>query len=251
MRIEGLLKEAAQRHGPAVAIVAGKARHTYAELDVKSDRLAFALQSRGFRRGDCLAAFLDGGFVATVSMFAALKAEGMFNPLDPAMSRDDLARRLEQGRAVGIVTQSRLASIAGAALAEARSVRLVVLAGGNPVPPTPTCLSFEEVAGRTSPAPVLAPSDADDAPAVAFGNEAPLSHRKIVLAAPAAAADTSPVWNATGGLLRMIAAIAAGATIVAGTRFDRGNGGSTGVADPQAPRYSERGAAYRDSMRTA
>lgn len=253
MRVEDLLRESAVRHGPGVAIVAGRGRHSYAELDVKSDRLAFALQARGFRRGDRLAAFMDNGFASNVCLFATLKAGGVFNPLDPSLSAEELARSLEAGTSVAIATDSRRASVSGAALALVRSVRLVVLTGGNIAPPTPTCLSFEEVVGRTSPRSHPAPVGEDSDAAVAFGRDVPLSHREILAAAPGEDGEigmplTALPCGGEPGLLRLVATIRAGTTMVLGARPDRA-AGMLAVAGAQGARYAEAEARRIDSVR--
>src|SRR4029079_15203484 len=111
MRVEELLRESAGRNSQGVAIVAGRGRHSYAELDVKSDRLALALQSRGLRARDRLAALMDNGFAATVCLFATLKAGGVFDLLDPSLAPEELARSLEAGGSVAIATDSPRASV--------------------------------------------------------------------------------------------------------------------------------------------
>lgn len=253
MRIEELLRDGAARHGTTAAIVAGKGRHTYAELDVKSDRLAAALQSRGVKRGDRVVAFLDAGWASLVALFAVLKAGALFNPVDPSTSPDELVRVLEQSGAVGIVTESRLASVTGAALVAAPSVRLVVLAGGDRMPATETCLSFEEVVGRIGTPPQLQPAGADIDPAVAFGEDLPLTHRDIVAAAVAAERDMGavaalPPCAGIGGLHHMLAAIAAGATLVLKTRFERMGGLTPAVAGRWAAGYAGSGSGAFDSV---
>jgi hypothetical protein len=250
MRVEELLRESAARNGPGVAIVAGRGRHSYAELNVKSDRLASALQSRGFGRGARLAAFMDNGFAATVCLFATLKAGGVFNLLDPSLSTEELARSLEAGASVAIATDSRRASASGAALGLATSVRLVVLTGGNLAPATPTCLSFEEVVGRTSPPLQPLPACEDAAPALAFGRAAPRSHREILAAAAEHDVDAGLGLSAGGetGVLRLVAAIRAGASTVLGNRSDRAIGLPVYAAHRVA-RYPEAGAGRIDSAR--
>ncbi len=253
MRVEQFLRESAVRHGSSVAIVAGRGRHTYAELDVKSDRLALALQSRGFRRGDRLAAFLDNGFAVNVCLFATLKAGGVFNLLDPALSAEDLARSLEAGGSVAIATDSRRASISGAALALAQSVRLVILTGGNLAPPTSTCLSFEEVVNRTALTARPAPAGEDGDPAVAFGRGAALSHRDILAAAAGEDREGASLMaglphGGESGLARLVGSIRAGATVVLGARPDRALG-RPAVAVANAARYAETTADRSDSRR--
>ena len=252
MRIEDLLGRAAAESGERVAVVAGKGRHTYAELELRSDRLALALQSRGVKRGDRIAGFMDGGWPAVVGLFAVLKVGGLFNALDSAMTAESLAVGLTQGRAVGILTDSRLASTVGTALCSAPSVRLVVLAGGNAVPATDTCLSFEEVVGRIAPRPPCNPGGHEYDPAVAFGADTPISHGALLAGAMAAAragggaAEVAP-WSGAAGLQRMLAAFGAGATVVLAPRAQRIGERAADVAGRDARRYAEGGGKAFDS----
>ena len=48
----GLLRERAERHPERTALVAGRVRRTYRELDVRADRLAAGLHGLGLRAGD-------------------------------------------------------------------------------------------------------------------------------------------------------------------------------------------------------
>ena len=148
MRIEERLKESAARHGAHPAIVAGRAGHSYAELDAKSDRLATALQAGGVTRGARVMVFMDNGWEAVVSLFAVLKAGGVVVPVGTGASAGALSEKLHKGQPVAIVTQSRLAAMVAAAIASVWSVKLIVLAGGDRARTGGTCISFEETVGR-------------------------------------------------------------------------------------------------------
>lgn len=156
MRVEQFLTNSTRRLPDKVAIVAGKKRMTYAELDRLSDRLASALIDRGIARGDRIAIFMDNAWEAVVSIFAVMKAGAVFAPINPSTKADKLAYVLNNCRAAGVITQSRLATTAARATAEAPTVRLVVLAGGGDAPEAAGCLSFEHVIA--DPAPVSVPS---------------------------------------------------------------------------------------------
>ena len=131
------------------AIVAGRARHSYAELDLKSERLAAALQAGGVTRGARVVVFMDDGWEAVVSLFAVLKAGGVVVPVGSgADGRRAFTRSLQKDQPVAIVTQSRLAAMVAAAIASVWSVRLIVLAGGDRARTGGTCISFEEAVGR-------------------------------------------------------------------------------------------------------
>jgi fatty-acyl-CoA synthase len=227
MRLEQLLNVSAARVGHKAAIVAGRAAHSYAELDRKSDRFAAALAGRGIKRGDRIAVLLDTGFAAVVTTFGVLKAGGTLCPADPAIRADSLARFLNESGATGIVTEARLASKAAAALTEASAVKVVVLVGGDRSAAAGNCLSFEDVVGRIEGA-VPMPAGSDTDPAIILttaGADAAhhletFTHSDIVLASSVAAAHEDAVTVAPAsiasqyGLWELVSAIGVGATLI-------------------------------------
>src|ERR1700680_4301553 len=134
MRVEDFLRDSARRLPGKTALVAGKRRLSFAELDVMSDRLAAALADRGIGRGDRVVVFMENSFEALVAILAVLKAGAAFSPINPSTKSDELAFILDNGAAAGIITQARLAGTAGAAMARAGSVQLVVLGGAGGAP---------------------------------------------------------------------------------------------------------------------
>src|SRR4029453_12303231 len=109
-----------------------------------------ALAENGVARGDRVIVFFDNGWEAVVSIFAILKAGAVFSPINPSTKADKLAFVLNNCRAAGIVTQSRLAAVAARAMVEAPSVQLAVLAGGDGPPKAASCISFEEAVEGTA-----------------------------------------------------------------------------------------------------
>jgi long-chain acyl-CoA synthetase len=143
MRVEQFLRDSAGRFGGKSALVVGDRRLSFADLDQNSDRLANALIQRGIRRGDRVVVFMDNCWEAVVGIFAVLKAGAVFSPINPSTKADKLAYVLNNCRATGILTQARLAPVAQAAMAQAPSVTLAVVAGGPSDPPMTTNISFE------------------------------------------------------------------------------------------------------------
>ncbi len=174
MRLDSLLRESADRFGQRDAIVVGDVRHSYAELDGKSGRLAAALISHGIRPGDRVLVFMDNSFEAVVTIFAVFKAGGVVVPVDPTSDADTLAFIFDDSRASAVVTQARLASATAAAMRGVATVRLVVLAGGDGAAGSESCLTFEEVVNRAGPVPTF-PVDrgGEDAPALLAYASAP------------------------------------------------------------------------------
>jgi long-chain acyl-CoA synthetase len=225
MRVEQLLSATAARVGHKTAVVAGRAAHSYAELDRKSDRLAAALTERGIVRGDRLATHLDTGFAAVVTMFGVLKAGATLCPADPATGADALARFLNESGAAGIVTEARLASKAAAALRQAPAVKLVVLVGGVHSETNGNCVGFEDIVGRLEGAAAM-PAGGDTDPAIVLMATAgdldleTFTHADVVSASSVAATREDTVKTAPAsiashyGLWHVVTTVAAGATLI-------------------------------------
>ncbi len=223
MRIEEWLKESAARHGAHPVIAAGRGGHSYAELDIKSDRLAAALQAGGVTHGARVVVFMDDGWEAVVSLFAVLKAGGVVVPVGTGASAGELGERLRKSGPVAVVTQSRLAAMVATAIASVLSVKLIVLAGGDRARTGGTCISFEETVARFGRAAPLAVAGAGGDPAVVLGDDAPLTHDQLARDAAAAAVPGDgivlPPLAERAGLSRLLAALDAGRTMVAHALF--------------------------------
>jgi len=85
----------AERRPEACAVVLDGYRATYGELESASNRLARALKSAGCCRGDRVALLLPKSIEALIAMFAVLKADCMYVPLDTGSPASRLARILQ------------------------------------------------------------------------------------------------------------------------------------------------------------
>src|SRR5436305_607302 len=72
MRVERFLEDSARRFPEQIALVAGRKRLSYGELDALAERLAGALAARGVQRGDRVVLFLDNDWQAVVVILNAL-----------------------------------------------------------------------------------------------------------------------------------------------------------------------------------
>ncbi len=126
MQVESFLRDSARRFPSKTALVTGTGRHTYADLDGQSERLAHAFRAAGVRRGDRVAVFLENSTEAAVSIFAALKAGGVFVVVNPSTKADKLRYILNDCGVSALVTQQKLASIHAEIEAAVPSLRLVV-----------------------------------------------------------------------------------------------------------------------------
>jgi amino acid adenylation domain-containing protein len=81
---------------------------TYAELDVRSTRLARHLQSRGVGPDSLVGLCVERGLEMVVGVLGVLKAGGAYVPLDPAFPAERLRYMLEDSGAKALVTRTAL-----------------------------------------------------------------------------------------------------------------------------------------------
>jgi amino acid adenylation domain-containing protein len=93
--LQDWLVRQAERRPDACALVFNGKRASYGELDEASNRLSRALQAVGCRRGDRVALLLPKSIQAIIAMFATLKADCTYVPLDTASPPARLVRILQ------------------------------------------------------------------------------------------------------------------------------------------------------------
>lgn len=231
MRVEHLLKAASERAANRIAIAAGRGRHTYAELDRKSDRLAGAL-SATLHPGDRVALFLDDSFPAVVAIFGVFKAGMVAVPIPASFPETRLADWLVAERVVGIMTEARLATRVATALGLARAVRLLILAGGDRAATSGSCLAYEDVVMQLDTPEIAPQSGEGEAVVFAGADDDADSFTHAELAAAVALGRLHPDATITAdaplamhdGFHQMLCTLAAGATFVLGAgRYGRRN----------------------------
>lgn len=103
MQVEEFLEAGAERFPDKIALVVGERRYTYRELNDRADRLAHALVGIGVRRGNRVAVCLENSAEAVLSIFAILKAGGVFVMVNPSTKIDKLVYVLNNCRASAII----------------------------------------------------------------------------------------------------------------------------------------------------
>jgi long-chain acyl-CoA synthetase len=150
MLVQDFLEHSAQRLPDKVCLVCDGQRLTYAEVDVMANRLAHALLARGVQRGDRVAIFLPNSVEAVVSIFAVLKAGGVFVMVNHTTKEQKLAYILANCQASALVTAGRHQALAARLADEVPSLHTAVLTGAAPTElPTPgnvgSSLSYQQI----------------------------------------------------------------------------------------------------------
>jgi len=232
-RIDELLAETARRAGTKSAVVAGRIRYSYADLDLHVSRLASAFAQRQIGVGDRVALLMDGSYAAVVTLFAAARVGATLLPLDVGTGAETLSREIARARAAAIITEARFAGVTAEAVAEDRALRLVVLSGADRSTCSESCLSFEATVSGLGPAAIepFAPAETPAVAIVAHPEDHVLSHRDLAAMGAAENVDNDalvPVFPSLASracLAAVIGAVGAGATLVAETAMvlPRGN----------------------------
>ncbi|TFW29135.1 non-ribosomal peptide synthetase [Duganella callida] len=90
----------------APALVHGDERLSYAELNLRANRLAHHLRSHGIQPDERVAICMERGVDMVIAMLAVLKAGGAYVPLDPSYPAERLAYMLLDSAPVALLTHS-------------------------------------------------------------------------------------------------------------------------------------------------
>ena len=145
--VHHFLKDSAVRDPEKVALICEGQSHTFGQIDRDSDRVACELQRQGFGRGDRAAVFMENSPKLVISVFAILKAGGVFTVINPTTKVTKLAYILNDCAARGLIAQPRLAAVARSAAEQVPSLKTVIWTGPPPEPAAaqPT---FEDILSR-------------------------------------------------------------------------------------------------------
>ncbi len=129
MMLHHFLEASSHRYPDKVALIADGRRLTYAEVEQEANRLAWALREAGVRRGDRVAIWLPNGIEAAIAIFAVLKADGIFVPLNPTLKAEKLRHILADSGAVALFTLRRHAALFPDVLERLPTLRLIIAVG--------------------------------------------------------------------------------------------------------------------------
>ncbi|MGH9683823.1 MAG: non-ribosomal peptide synthetase [Candidatus Acidiferrales bacterium] len=107
--IAHLFEEIAATHADSVAVVSGANELTYAELNLRANRLAHRLRRMGVAPETMVGCCIERSLELIVALLAVLKAGGAYVPLDPSYPGERLQFMIEDTRTPVMLTQKSLA----------------------------------------------------------------------------------------------------------------------------------------------
>lgn len=128
-QLHDFILASARRLPEKVALVSGKRRLTFAEIDQSSNALARALVKRGVERGDRVVVFADNSVEAVIAFWAVLKANAVVSMVHPQTKADRLAYLLNDSRAAALITDAPLLPVAGDAARRSSHLKAVIVSG--------------------------------------------------------------------------------------------------------------------------
>ena len=102
--LDAMLKQAAEKHPEAVAIIFEGLKMTYRELDEAVDRLAAALQDIGVEKGDRVAIMLPNCPQFVIGYYATIRAGGIAMPMNPLYTERELEYWFNYAEVKGVIT---------------------------------------------------------------------------------------------------------------------------------------------------
>jgi len=142
------LRRSARRFPDKEALICGKQRWTYKDLDRRSDHLAVALQDIGIHRHDRVAILLDNSSETVISLYSILKAGGVFIILAGSVKGAKLRYVLENSDANVLITHTSKAGIVTEALDRIqRSIKIIWVGPKSRIPKefTQSSLGWDEI----------------------------------------------------------------------------------------------------------
>ena len=95
----------------ATAVVCGRERLSYTELNAKANRLAHHLREMGIGPEQVVGLLIERGFEMVVGLLGILKSGAAYVPLDPTYPAIRLTYMMEDSRAAALVSQKSLAGV--------------------------------------------------------------------------------------------------------------------------------------------
>ncbi|MBC8636025.1 amino acid adenylation domain-containing protein [Caballeronia sp. EK] len=211
-----LLERQAARTPTTAALLHGARQMTYAELNVRANRLGDLLMSHGLGPGDIVAIALPRSFDMVLAILGVLRSGAAYLPLDPAYPADRLAFMSRDARPSCVLTNTSLAAELAEIVREIPILHMVDL-------PASDHAAREETAHRTAARPldaayVIYTSGSTGRPKGVVGLHAGLVNRLCWVAetyafAPGETVLAKSSMSFIDGATELLAPLIAGATV--------------------------------------
>lgn len=126
MNLKLMLEETARQHGSKSAIILGKQRLSYAELDATSNKVANALIKMGVGKGDRVAILLPNSPEFVALYFGVVKTGAIAVPLNISYKVDELTSLFDNSQPKVLVTKSPFLEPLVPALPQFKSIEHVI-----------------------------------------------------------------------------------------------------------------------------
>lgn len=158
MLVCDFLKNSAELFPDKIALVYGRKRWTYGEMDITANRLANALISYGIKRDDRVGVFLDNSVEAVIAIFAILKANATFVVITPTTKPQKLSYMLNNCRMSGLIAGWDKFNLVSGTHESAPCLKFVIFSGrkeGSTEIDPNRFLDYEELLKSSTPEPPL------------------------------------------------------------------------------------------------
>ncbi|KNY24966.1 non-ribosomal peptide synthetase [Pseudobacteroides cellulosolvens] len=106
--IDKLFTEQVNRTPESIALVFGKKKMTYREMEDRANSLARTLRERGIGRDDIVGIMAERSLTMMIGIFGVLKAGGAYLPIDPQYPKERIGYMLEDSNAKMLLTMGHL-----------------------------------------------------------------------------------------------------------------------------------------------
>lgn len=131
MLLQEYLEMNAERYPQKPALIAGSEHVTYLQLNRSSSKLAHILSKRGVSRSDRVAIFLPNSKEAVLGIWAILKADATFLPLNPTMKFEKLVTILNDCKPTAIIMNEQRYIDPVKITDSAPSIKLIIVCNKN------------------------------------------------------------------------------------------------------------------------
>jgi long-chain acyl-CoA synthetase len=156
MLVGDFLKNSAELFPNKTALIFGRRKLTYEEMEISTNRLANALISYGIKRDDRVGVFLDNLVEAVVAIFAILKANATFVVINPTTKPQKLSYMLNNCRMSGLIAGWDKFDLVSQIHESAPSLKFVIFSGrkeeSTEIDPNRS-LDYEELLKSSAPEP--------------------------------------------------------------------------------------------------